>query len=282
MSNPIRPRFFPDNWLLSTSPPVASSEAEAIVGSVQPETENENEVTVSGTYTGRQDREFVIRIVLNGDAGIARFSWSPDGEVLETSGSILTTTSVSLQEGLSVGFTGTFEEGAVFRFPVVRPHGADRMLDGDRDTEYRTADVSGEKTIDFDLGSTLTPGVFALMDHNLTASASLRLKASNDPSFGTLIANIVVAIPLGTSGSPTGRLVKYLREMQADGEQSAGWTARYWRVAVSDPTNPEGVIRWSEAYLGPWEEFPLLVGDEETVDRPSPQERMDSGRWSGL
>ena len=271
--NPIRPRFFYDNWLLTTSPPLASSEEPATLGTVQKQAAGEGAVEITGTFTGREDRDFTIRIVLLGQAGVAQFSWSPDGEILSTSGSVLTTTGVALQEGLSATFTGEgFEEGDLYTFKVVRPHGADKMLDGDRDTEYRSADVSGAKTVDFDLGAALEPQVFALMDHNLTAAATLRLQASSTSSFGVLLGDYAVAIPL-VLGGPTGRLVYYITPTVA---------ARYWRISVTDAANPEAILRWSEAYLGPYLELPLLVGDEDAVDRPSPQNRMDSGRWSGL
>jgi hypothetical protein len=279
--NPIRPRFFYDNWLLTTSPPIASSE-DALIGSVQAEAAAEGTVEVSGPFTGNEDRDFSLRIILGGTSGVAQYVWSPDDELLSSSGSLLSTSlPTALQEGISVELSGEFEEEDVYRFKVVRPHGADKMLDGDRDTEYRSTDVTGTKTVDFDLGAALEPMVFALMDHNLTAGATLRLQASSSPSFGVLIADLVVPIPLDANGVPTGRLVYYIRDL-VNGSLTAGYTARYWRISVLDAANTELILRWSEAYLGPWLEAPLIVGDEEAVDRPSPQSRMDSGRWSGL
>ena len=274
MAGEIRPRFLYDNWLLSTSPPVASSLEAATIGLVQVEAEADGEVEVNGPFTGSVNREFTLRITGNGAAGAATFTWSPDAEVLSSSSpTILTGSGIALQEGISVDFSGDFTEEDLYRFKVVRPHGPEQMLDGDRDTEYRTADATGTKTVDFDLGSARAPQAFALMDHNFQASASLRLQASNASNVSSLLLDRAIAIPLDEDGAPTRRLVEYL---------SGEVAARYWRIAVADATNPHGYLRWSEVFLGPYSEFPLLLGDEESVERPSPQTRTDSGRWSGL
>ena len=273
----IRPRFFYDNYLfLATSLPVASSEAATVLGNVQKEGAGAGTVTPSGTFAASEDREFYVQIVIPGVSGIAQFFWSPDAAALVTSAIFLTTSTPKvLQDGISIAFPGdaAYDIDDTFRFRAVRPHGANKMTDGDRDTEYRSATVAAVIRIDADLGSARTPKVFALKDHNLSATASLKLQASSSASYSSLAVDLPIGIPLDSSGTPTGDIVQYL---------DTDWTYRYWRIEVSDGLNIDGYVRWSEAYLGAYLELPLMVGDQEAVERASPQRRMQSGRWTGL
>jgi len=272
---PIRPRLFHDNYLLEAVL-TASPEAVGVLSAVQKES-RDGDVELAGVFAGLQEREYVIQIDLPGVSGVATFYWSPDADVLSSSAILLTTSSaILLTDGVSALFPSgdVYEPPDRFRFRGVRPHGIEQLLDGDRDTEFRSLDVTATVRIRADLGAAKTPTVLALLDHNLTAAAVVRLLASASPTYTPLTVSDPVTIPLDEDGAPTGQLVHYLGPPAR--------THRYWGLDITDPANPDGFIRISEAYLGPYLEPPFELGDRESIDRASPRRRMASGRWAGL
>jgi hypothetical protein len=272
---PERPRLFYDNFLLSSTL-AASSEDTAVLGLVQPEASGGGDVETSEVFTGVADRDFVIRIDVAGLAGAAVFHWSPDGDALSSSLPLLTSsTPIALQEGVEVTFPAgdAYNEGDTFRFKGARPHGVERMVDGDRDTEFRSAVDDWPVYVTVDVGSRRVPNVLAIIDHNLTADATVRIQAADSLAFAVLTYDEAATVPIDAAGDPTGKLAHYFWPRVG---------ARFWRIKVDDPTNPDGQARWSEAFLGPYVEAPLELGDRESIERPSQRQPMQSGRWSGL
>jgi len=227
-------------------------------------------VVVAGAYTGLVARDYLVEIEVSGNVGVATFKWSEDdGATFVATGVLTSELPVALSFGLTIrfsrGVSTDCEAGDVWRWRAYLPWGPARMLDADRDTEFRTAGT-GPVTCTLDFTAAVTPTVLALLDHNLVAGASLRLQASADAFASVAVNDAIPVVP----GSP---LVHYLGAPPR--------TYRYWRVAVSNPGNPDGYLRWSELYLGTYLETRRRVelGDVRQWQRVVQRDRAVTGRW---
>lgn len=124
--------------------------------------------------------------------------------------------------------------------------------------------LSASSTFDIDLGKARAIGVLALVVHNLSVSATVRVLADDAADFAT---------PIYDSGAvamwPAGTIPQSLLEWEDDnfwlgtvsqeavaGYQapfihllSAAQTARYWRVQIADTSNPDGWINMGRLYI---------------------------------
>jgi len=78
-----------------------------------------------------------------------------------------------------------------------------------------------------------------LANHNLTLAATVRIMASNDPAFGTLVydSGTVGAFAAGvTAASRAGLRWNFVHRL------SAPAAAAYWRIEMSDAANPAGFL----------------------------------------
>src|SRR6185295_11083201 len=97
-------------------------------------------------------------IETTGEIGSATFKWSNDGGATFTATGVATSTSpVTLQNGITIqwsqGAGNDVVAGDNWRFKGYLPYGRDKILDRDRDTEWRSTGVSSE-SLAFDLGGT--------------------------------------------------------------------------------------------------------------------------------
>lgn len=121
-------------------------------------------------------------------------------------------------------------------------------------------------TFDIDLGASATYpiGVYALVAHNLSASATVRIRASGDPTFATSLydSGTVSAWPAGLI--PTSLLewensnfwLGTISDQARAGFRSpyvcintARTLARYHRVSISDTTNTDGYCQLGRLFL---------------------------------
>src|SRR4029079_13902422 len=119
-----------------------------------------------------------------------------------------------------------------------------------------------------DLGGTQTPTVLVVLDHNLTAGASIRLQGSSASNFGTLVADYVM--PWQTD-----------RRLYVLGAPLVA--PRYWRLQFSDPGNTDGYLRVSEVFLGTYTRIArsFELGDLRGKVRVGQRDRSLSGKFYG-
>lgn len=96
--------------------------------------------------------------------------------------------------------------------------------------------LAASSVINIDLGSAQPIGVLALVAHNLTTSATVRVQgAANSGQSPTLYDSTAL---LAYSGSDYAITFD-------------NTIARYWRVSISDTGNPVGYIQLGRIFLGP-------------------------------
>lgn len=99
-----------------------------------------------------------------------------------------------------------------------------------------------DSSISLDCDTERPQGVFldtlAILEHNITTSASITLVGSNDPTFGV----IGVSIPLQARQDDPN--IFYI----APELPNTGY--RYWRLAIDDGTNPDGYIQIGTIVFG--------------------------------
>jgi len=102
----------------------------------------------------------------------------------------------------------------------------------------------------WDLGSAKLVKGFSLFNFNLTDAASVTLQASATDSWVPPDFSATLPITTDPDGDVYKRLVYFLDE-----------TYRYWRLVISDPTNPDGYIQIARAMGWPYYEFVRNIRD---------------------
>lgn len=267
-------RFMAVN-MIPTTGISASSIATGYASRAQKEGSGSAVMSVSGTFTGTQNLDYLVQIDAAGtnEIGSAKFKWSDDGGAsFDATGVTTSTSPVALNNGLSVSWTqGAGKDVLIndkWRFKGVLPYAPIFVVDRDRDTEWRTAVVSGSPTITFDLGSAKTPKVLILLDHNLTSAATIRLQASTVSNFASTPVNDLV---VWRSGS----ILHYIGDPDR--------TYRYWRLVLTNTANPDGYLRISEVFLGTYVQLAksFSLGDVQGRVRAGQRDRSAAGRWYG-
>lgn len=105
--------------------------------------------------------------------------------------------------------------------------------------KYRTSAKTGQ-VLAFDFGAAVDPSHFAIIAHNLTKTAEIRIQASAASDFGTVSVNELV--DMSVSGGTDNRVVFPLVNTAA---------YRYWRITISDSANTSAMLYIGKVYLGP-------------------------------
>lgn len=108
---------------------------------------------------------------------------------------------------------------------------------------FDTAELYEVPTFTFDITTAQSITGFALLDHNISSSATLTLKANSSDAWTSPAYSQAISNP---EHDPT---IYYLSE-----------SYRYWRVSINDPDNSDGYIRTGELYLGPYLELDVGAG----------------------
>lgn len=234
-------RFFYQNMITAAMLTI-SSERSGPVGTAVKVGTGSAVAASGGGYTGTDPVQYVIEIdsIAGGaEVGQATFRWRRSDQATWSATGVLTSTSpVSLELGVSIQWTSgpgaDFVLADYWTITVDAPWGRAKLLDRDRDTEWRSSGLS-TVTIDVDFGSPLAPDVIALLDHNLTSAATITIMANSTPSW--------TSPPLSeTIVWQAGNVLRYLTTVSR--------SYRYWRLSLSDPANPDGYLRLSELFLG--------------------------------
>lgn len=214
-----------------------------------------NEVT--GPYEGPVDLTYNLEIdsVAGGvSVGESTFKWkNSESSGWEETGVLTRTTPAyalsadGLSTNLEVSQTGrTGDDFALadnWQWAAEATYGRERLLDRNRMTWWQSNGLT--ENIVFDLGSAMTPTAFFIHDHNLTSGASVTLEGNTSDSWS--------APPFSmTFSSITDPLYYYFL---------LTGTYQYWRLVISDATNPDGYIKIANAYLGTYTQLLKVNAD---------------------
>ncbi|HSE45540.1 MAG TPA: hypothetical protein VLA89_09480 [Gemmatimonadales bacterium] len=249
----------------------ASSVAAGALSKPQKEGAGAANATLNTTFTNVDDVDYYIEIESTGEIGSATFAWSDDGGVTFNATGVSTSTSpVSLNNGVTIQWTqgagDDVVDGDVWRFKGYLPYHRNKILDRERDTEWRSS-AAGAQSLTFDLGSAQQPQALVVLDHNLSASASIILQGSSN-NFGS------VAVAYVVPWQATHLLYFLGAPLQ---------TLQYWRLQISDAGNTDGYYRISEVFLGAYTRLnrTFELGDTRGKQRQGQRDRLLSGKYFG-
>lgn len=265
-------RFMPVNLITSSTALTASSQAAGLASRPQKSGAGSSVMTVGGTYSNNENLDYVVKIESTGDIGTATFKWSSNGGQSWAATGVGTSTSpVTLSNGLTVSWaTGSGDDVVLddeWTFKGFHPYHRMYLLDRDRDTEWRSSDASGTITLSANMGSAQTVNALVLMDHNFTSGATIQLQASAASDFSSLALNLTV--PWQATN-----LLYYVPSPAA---------YQYWRLAVTDGSNPTGYLRASELCFSTYIQLTLTyaLGDTQGKARMGRREQTLSGKFYG-
>lgn len=230
-------RFLAPNLITAASMITPSSTAAGVLSNAQKEGAGAGTMATAGDYSGTTDRDYLVQIDLAGALGAATFKWSnDDGMTFTASGVATSSSAIALENGITVIFgAGPFVLGDIWRFKAYRPYGASKLIDLDRNSEWRSAsDVSAAINVVIDFGSAKTPDALVIDKHNFTSAATIKIQADDDPAFGTLGVDETVT---WASGQIVHTLTTTPRAF------------RYWRLRVTNTANPDGYLSIAELVL---------------------------------
>lgn len=232
-------RWLYDNFINSAEMVSLSSARSGQVGRVVPQALGGATLWAQGGYRGDDDRKYEIRIddIANGpNIEQATFAWrSNQDDGWRQQHQPTSTVPRELEHGVMIKWNASqgddFVKGDRWTFLAMRLNGRAALVADDPDRQWRAAGCALE-TISVDLGQTQLVGAMVLGHHNLSdqAQAILLGHHADDWSAPTLVQVLNLTQP---------HLVCF-----------PGASLRFWRLELRDPTNPEGVLRASQFFLG--------------------------------
>jgi len=236
--------FMTENYITSPDQIAVTSERAGQVGLAVKVGQGSASLRAAGPYTGANPGQYIVTIdsVNAGDGiGQATFKWRPTSTTTWTAQGVATaSTPVILEGGLTVAWSaggGTeLAVGDYWTITVDKPFGKAKLLDLDRDTEWRSEKSdSGWDSLAIDLGAARQVDAFALLDINIASTISLYMEGSAD-NFATQPYSVQV-----NSGTAWGNFVHFT---------TGAPTYRYWRIRWSNWNNTDGYARIGTLYLG--------------------------------
>ena len=240
-------RFIYDNLVDDESMISVSSLRNGLVTSAKKEGIGSAVITTSGNFTGSVDLEYIVEIdsIAGGaEVGQATFKWSDGGGGWDATGVITPAAPTELNNGTKIAFTGgagaDFVVGDKWYFKGINLFNAGKIIDRDRDSSYRSADLETPNTITIDLGSAQEIKNLIIYDHNFTAAVTLTIKGNaTDAGAGAWTFSEAVAYN-------ANKILHYLSSAQ---------TFRWWRLEITDAANPDEYIDIGEYFLGSYMEL---------------------------
>jgi hypothetical protein len=243
---------------LAASMLTVSSEKAGVVGLAVKNGVGSAAAEASGSYIGSEDLVYTVKIdsVASGaEIGQATFAWKDGTGDWNATGVPTSTSPTALNNGVSIKFIAgsgdDFALGDKWTFVCRKPFGRGKLLDGNPNSDFRSAGLDSPVWLKADLGSARQVRAFVLLHHNITSGATITLQANSADDWGAPPYSQAITWAAGV-------LCFFLNE-----------TYRWWRLTVTDASNPDGYIRASELYLGDYLEFqdlaPVLVAEEDNV-----------------
>lgn len=239
-------RFLHSNLITAASMITPSSLRTGLVSTAVKQGDGSAILNPSGAFSGAADLEYSIEIdsVTGGvSVGQATFKWSDGGGSWDASGVLTSAVDVLLNNGVYINFTAgsgdDFALGDKWWFRAWNLFNAGKMIDGNRDTRYRSSALEAPNTLTINLGSAQEIKALVLGDHNLTSGATIVLKANSSDSWGAP----------AFSESITWAADKILHYL------SAAQTYQCWQIQITDAANPDEYIEIGELFLGSYLEL---------------------------
>jgi hypothetical protein len=240
-------RFLIENLITSESMLTVSSARAGQVGLAVKVGGGSASLQASGPYTGANPGQYIVEVdsvVAGTGIGQATFRWRPTSTSTWSAQGVATATSpVVLETGLTVAWTtggGTdLMAGDYWTITVDKPFGKAKLLDRDRDTEWRSAAPTTYEYFIVDFGAARQVDVVSLLDVNFPASTIVYLKGCSDLVFSTGLNEY------WTIGA--GDFIAY--------PVTASRSYRYWLIQAYLPANSLEYARIGDLFLGSYTEF---------------------------
>ncbi len=240
-------RFLFDNLITAENMLAVSSLKTGIVSSCLKEGLGSATMAATGAFSGPGDMEYIVEIdsiAAGAEVGQATFKWSDGLGSWNASRVTTSNVPVALNNGISIAHTsGTgddFVVGDKWYFKGVNHFNAGKMIDLDRDTAYRSANLGAPNAIVINLSTLAAEDriiqSLVLGDHNLTPGATIILMGNTADIWGA--PAFAVAVPWAVD-----QILYYLAATQ---------TYQYWRIEITDAANPNLYIEIAELFLGPY------------------------------
>ena len=264
-------RFLVDNYLTAPSMLSVDSERDGQVGAAYKVGTGSAYLTTGGPYTGADPEIYIVQIdsVAGGkEIGQATFAWWKSSTGAGGAAGVVTSAApITLEHGVTVCWVAAagndFEIGDYWTITVYKPFGKANLIDVDRNTEWRSADlVNNVVRFTIDLGSAKTVDAVALLDTNLRVTSEVNIYGA--AALVDLFTGLVGSTPSGYGEEPYGTLP--YGGSPGSGMSLFGLTSgvhyltgtrtyRYWGVEIDDISHPDGYLRAAELYLGSYTEF---------------------------
>lgn len=244
-------RFLYDNLITDEDMITVSSLRSGMVTTAKKEGEGSAIISVSGAFSGPADLEYLIEIdSIDAGAEVAQatFKWSDGGSSWNATGVSTSAADILLNNGVNIrwasGSGADFVVGDKWYFKGINLFNPSKMINLDRDSVYRSAVLESPNTIIIDLDANLEAKALILYDHNLTSAATITIEADVAATFDSASFGLPQVVETVTWAA--GKILHYL---------AASATKRYWRLKITDTSNPAGYIEIAELFLGSYMEL---------------------------
>ena len=238
-------RFLYQNEITAAAQISVSSSMYGVIGGIFAEQLGSATVQNGGQYSGDVGMEYIVEIdgVAGGkEVGQATFKWSDDGGQTWNEAGVLTQTNPYLMSnGVTVKFTSgagnDLELADRWSWICKNNYGKQKIFDLDRDTWYQSRTLDNPNTITLNFGAAKNIKACMILDHNISSGAIIRLMGNDSDSWESPAYSQAIMWNSGKIG------------MYLDQEY------QYWRLQISDQSNPDGCFKLGELYLGAYLEL---------------------------
>lgn len=244
-------RFLYNNFITDESMLSVSSLRSGMVTSAKKEGTGSATITVSGSYSGAADKEYIVEIdsIAGGaEVGQATFKWSDGGGSWDATGVTTPAVATELNDDayilFSSGSGADFVAGDKWYFKGINLFNPGKMIDMNRDHRYRSGALGAPNTITITLTAEAEVDALVIFDHNLTSAATIALWGDDAATFDSDggAAQVIESITWAS-----GKILHYLTTVDR--------TKRYWQLRITDAANTDLYVEIGELYLGDYLEL---------------------------
>jgi len=241
----ITPRFLYDNYITSETMMTVSSLKDGLVTSALKNGTGSAVIVIQGNFTGQTDLEFVVEIdtLGTGEVGSSTYKWTNGSGGWNASGVVTSASPTTLSDGVKISFISgsgaDFVLGDKWYFKGINLYNAGKMIDLNRDSRYRSAGLGSPNRITIDLNSAMEVSTVIIHDHNFSPTVTITIEGDSANTFDSGVGGAAEISETITRSSI--KIVHYMATLLA---------FRYWRIKVTDASNPDGYIEISELFVG--------------------------------
>jgi len=244
-------RFLYDNLITAASMISVSSLRAGLVTSVLKDGTGSATLTPSGAFSGSEDLEYIIEIdsIAGGaEVGQATFKWSDGGCAWDATSVTTSATNILLNNGVHIKHTSgsgaDFVVGDKWYFKAINLFNAERLLELNRDSSYRTAALEEPNTITITFAAEQAVDALILFDHNLSSAAIIALWGDDAATFDSDSGSAQL---IETVTWAADKITHYLTTVDR--------TKRYWQLRITDTANADTYLDIGELFMGSYLEL---------------------------